>query len=176
MMNNRNQQPTKQIPAIRRLYQKYNSYKSRRDSDLYYLKENRLSSVIAAITVMGLHEDYNQPARRWIYRSTGVKEIDQSERLQQQRRAFFKDHSEFFRESTTDRDEFSLILRRALEKDGGLRPPISEEIIKLLIDTATAIHGKQFSQRVDRRWLIVLLVPFIGSLAGALVGSVLGSK
>jgi VIT1/CCC1 family predicted Fe2+/Mn2+ transporter len=82
----------------------------------------------------------------------------------------FLEHTEFFRQSTTNRDNFSLILRRVVDKNEGVRAPVNEATLKMLIDTAITIHGKQFSQKVDRRWLATMFIPFLGGLIGALMG------
>ena len=85
----------------------------------YYLETSRLQRVIAAITVMGLHQEYKQDARHWVYRLTGVKANEQDPTFTQEWRNVFTQHNEFFRQSNTDPDHFSLILRRALEKEDG---------------------------------------------------------
>lgn len=138
-----------------------------------YLQENRLQRVIAAITVLGLSHEYRRPARDWVYRLTGVRPDEQTAEETQVWRDVFVEHTEFFRESTTNRDNFSLILRRVVDKNEGQRPPINEEIMKMLIYTAISLHGKQFNQRADRRWVLTLLVPFFGSLIGAISGLLL---
>lgn len=135
-----------------------------------YLQENRLQRVIAAITVLGLSHEYRRSAPEWVYRLTGSRAADQTLEQTQAWRDVFVEHPEFFRQSTTNRDNFSLILRRVVDKDEGFRPPVSQELLKMLIDTAITIHGKQFSQQVDRRWPITMLVPFVGGLIGALLG------
>src|SRR4051812_16559487 len=93
----------------------------------HYLKENRLQSVIAAITVMGLHEEYRQSATSWVYRLTGIKSEDQSPELIQEWRNLFKQHSEFFREASANKDHFALIysVRVRTRKAAGESIPVA---------------------------------------------------
>ena len=145
-------------------------WNSATDADEYYLRPNRLSHVIAAITVMGLHQEYKQSVSDWVYRLTGIVEDKQTDELKTHWRNIFKQHPEFFRESTTDEDNFSLILRRALGKRAGVREPLTDTQTKLLIDASITLHGKQVDQRRDQRWWINLLVPLVGGVLGAAIG------
>jgi hypothetical protein len=83
----------------------------------------------------------------------------------------FKQRGEFFRESTTTPGNFSLILRRALEGEDVVRAAL---VVKVLIEAAIALHGRQFQQKVDRRWAVNLALPFAGSLIGAVLGQASG--
>lgn len=151
-----------------------NLWKGGSDADeLFYLRPNRLSHVIAAITVMGLHQEYKQSVSEWVYRLTGIDEDQQPVELKTHWRNIFKQHPEFFRESTSGDDKFSLILRRALDKRDGVRGALTDIQAKLLIDASITLHGKQVDQYRDRRWLINLLVPFFGGMLGATIGGLI---
>jgi hypothetical protein len=89
----------------------------------------------------------------------------------------FIQHNELFRGSSARPGQFSLIARRAVDRVSGTlddhadRPPLTEAVLKLLIETAIAMHGAQLSRRADRRWGLNLMIPFSGGLLGALLGA-----
>ena len=47
---------------------------------------------------------------------------------------------------------------------------MTEAVLKLLIETAIAMHGTQLSRKADKRWGLNLTIPFMGGLLGALLG------
>lgn len=100
-----------------------------------YLSENRLQEVIAAITVMGLHVEYRQSVPSWVYRITGRREEDQPPGLAAHWKPVFEEHPEFFRPATANPGDIALIVRRSAP-DKRARPPLTEPVLKLLIDTA----------------------------------------
>src|SRR5258706_2347929 len=75
-----------------------------------YLKPNRLADVIAAIQFMAMNERSSLSCKRWAEEISGdaSKEADW--------RAIFNDHTEFFRKSPDNVDNYALIWRRALPR------------------------------------------------------------
>ena len=108
-------------------------------------------------------------------------------------RGIFNEHKEFFRKSPNDLDHYALVWRRALprrfyrrlskmlsqdeyeelsEKEKLLvsRPPIPEPQIGTLVDIAITLHARQTDQHRDWRWWVPIVVGFIGSGIGAIIG------
>ena len=142
----------------------------------YYLNAGRLQRVIAAVTAMGLSRQYRRSLSQWVYRARGVEPEVQTEKMLREWAEVFVQHNELFRASSAHPGHFSLIARRSVEKVSGptdddrVRPPVTEAVLKLLIETAIAMHGTQLSRKADKRWGLNLTIPFMGGLLGALLG------
>jgi hypothetical protein len=143
----------------------------------HYMNEGRLQRVTASITAMGLSRRHSRSLSEWVSRATGVRPEVQTEQMLREWAEVFIQHNELFRGSSARPGQFSLIARRAVDRVSGTlddhadRPPLTEAVLKLLIETAIAMHGAQLSRRADRRWGLNLMIPFSGGLLGALLGA-----
>jgi hypothetical protein len=156
-------------------------------SESPYLKANRLADVIAAIQFMAMCERSGLSCHQW------AEGISGNATKEAHWRAIFQDHTELFRKSPDEPDHYSLIWRRALpqryyrpqskmlsqaefdalpadQKLWVSRPPIPEAQIKTLVDIAITLHASQQEQRRDWRWWVPIVMSFIGSAIGAIVG------
>ena len=160
-----------------------------------YLKdEHRLADVIAAIQVLGIYKFYKLDFAGWADRITG------STSTAEHWRAVFEEHPEFFRLDSA-RQKASLVLRRqrqrlynvdeeavwpkdrynalpvdAEEKDRFSRLPLTPNEIEALIDVAISLHSRAMERARERRWLVALLVPFLGALLGSAVTAIVKSE
>ena len=157
-----------------------------------YLIEGRLGDVVSAIQVMALNENFLAQRDYWAERITGDKK--NGEACEQ----ILSAHKEFFRcyRGAGQSDEYSLVWRHSLpyldKRNGqtitsqqylqlrgqgvvGRRPLLPEEI-KLLTDTAIALHAKAVEQSRDWRWWVGSALTVAGVLIAALVGAYFGKK
>jgi hypothetical protein len=156
-------------------------------SNAFYLRPNRLADVVAAIQFMAVNGRSSLSCKQW------AQNISGDDSKESHWRTIFQEHAEFFRPSPDDVDHYALIWRRALprrffrhegrmltqaefqaltpdEKKWVSRPPVPETQIKTLIDIAVTLHARQEEQRRDWRWWVPLVMSFIGSIAGAVIG------
>jgi len=158
---------------------------SKRESP-YLANPDRLSDVIAAIQVMGTYKFYKLDYKGWSKRITGVeKNADYWGKV-------INEHAEFFR-LNNDKTKASLVWRRshqrryhvdkakvlskeeydALEENEKSkrvsRVPLSSSDIATLMSTAIDIHARALEKKKDSRWLITMLVGFLGVVLGAAI-------
>jgi hypothetical protein len=142
-------------------------------SDSPYLLKGRLAEVLAAIQAMATNPDYRQSVEDWAYYLSGSRADDNVERW----RTVFEEHPEFFRPSVIVPGEYGLLLRRSMPKvhsptgKGELRPPIETADLKVLLDVALGLHSQAVARDADKRWWLPIVVPFTGSLLGAVIGA-----
>lgn len=136
-----------------------------------YLKPYRLQHVIALIQAMGVRDDYKEPLRVW-------REKVFPGWTEQELKVIFDEHPEFFRQSPSSEDQYCLVYRRFMPKMGGQeadedarRPALDAGQVKNLIEIANGLHAKQLEERKDRRWILSLALPAVGSLIGAVIGA-----
>lgn len=152
-----------------------------------YLKPNRLADVIAAIQFLAMNERSSLSCKQW------AEAISGDESKEPYWRAIFQDHTELFRKSPDDPDHYALIWRRALprryfrperkmlsqvefealpadKKKWVSRPPVPEAQIKTLVDIAITLHSRQLEQHRDWRWWVPVVMSFVGSVLGAILG------
>jgi hypothetical protein len=157
-----------------------------------YLRPNRLTDLLAAIQTMALFDRYRRPAKRWAYLISG------DESREDYWREIFDQHPEFFRPSSAHSGQYALVWRRAgngryhrsfgrildqteydaLSLDDKKRyisrPPVPEDQIKTLLDTAIHLHEKAVDARRERRWWVtpvIAVLSTLGSFAGAVIGA-----
>jgi hypothetical protein len=155
-------------------------------ADAPYLKENRLSDVIAAIQFMAMHERSRRSAKEW------AEGIGADGSKASRWKEVFEEHPELFRKAPDGKDEYALIWRRSLpkryfrhenklltqkeyealsddERRWVSRPPLTDDQVKTLVEIAVTLHGHQQDASRDWRWM----VPVVASFAGSIVGTVL---
>ena len=155
----------------------------------YLSNTNRLGDVIAAIQVMGSYKFYKLDFDSWADRITGDKSKGNDWKK------IFEEHPEFFRLDSA-KEKASLVWRRQYPKRFDVdknevitkqqfyllsdpeklrisRNPLESANIEALINTAIELHSRALQSEQDKRWLILLLVPFIGGLIGAIIGGLL---
>ena len=142
-------------------------------TDSPYLNPGRLADVLAAIQAMATNPDYRQSVQEWAYFLSGSRAEDHVERWQK----VFDEHSEFFRPSVIAPGHYGLLLRRSMpEVDSPgrveVRPPIETADLKVLLDVALNLHRQAVEAQADKRWWLPIVVPFTGSLMGAIIGAV----
>lgn len=158
-----------------------------------YLRSNdRLGDVVSAIQTLGTYRFYKLTPEKWSERICGSD--NQKERWIK----VFREHSEFFRFSSSDR-MVSLVLRRQKPKlfdvdtlelvsrterqcrsaEGRSRisrAPLTESELQMLIGVATSLHSKALQDRQDGRWwypVAVTLVTAMIGLGGVWLGATL---
>jgi len=149
-----------------------------------YLKENRLSDVIAAITTLGTYKFYKLDFKGWSDRICGREE------RAGHWKAVFQEHPEFFRVDQGG-GKASLVWRRQLPKNFHVdqkediplpegekrhadverlsRRPLDPSEITALINIATNLHDRALEQRKASRWWIPIFTGLL-ALAGAALG------
>lgn len=153
----------------------------------YLANPLRLADVIAAIQAMAIYRRYKLDFAGWADRISG----DPAEA--EHWRTIFEQHPEFFR-MDSERKKASLVWRRQLrrqysldtgidisreevarltdaEKERISRMPLTSSEVAILVDAAIKLHSTALEHKRDRRWWI----PTMASLAGIIIGAVLGS-
>lgn len=157
----------------------------------YITNPNRLADVIAAIQAMAVFELHMRNFKSWSVSISGDEsKADHWKRV-------FEEHPEFFRIDTSG-GLASLVWRRQLpktyhvgrqqllskktceglsadEKRGLVRPPLTPNDIKTLIDTAINIHASAVELKRESKWWVPLAGAG-GGFAGSLVGAFLRYK
>ncbi len=161
-----------------------------------YLRPNRLADVIAAIQAPSSNEDYDNTGEKWSRILSGT------ESKASHWREVFREHSKFFRSTTSAGEElFSLIWRRSLpriEKATGKvlhaktyyqvtaaldreekrllygSPPLQDSQVKALIDIAINLHKNAVDAQRDLRWWIGPIASFMGTILSATLAFVAG--
>ncbi|GAA0597236.1 hypothetical protein GCM10009416_39360 [Craurococcus roseus] len=137
-----------------------------------YLKPDRLQIVIALIQAMAARDKYKDIATNWRAKVFfAAPDLDLQNVL--------REHPEFFRQSPTEPDKWSLVQRRFMPRAGlndsrgeqGERIALNDTQVKMLVDLAIGLHAKQVEQYKDRRWFISLALPALGTLLGAVLGA-----
>lgn len=151
-----------------------------------YLKDNRLSDVIAAITALGTYKFYKLDVARWTERITGKQDDGDRWRL------VFTEHPEFFRR-TSEGDKVSLVWRRQFPRNfdvdaeiehlpdheiQGLtesrisRRPLTPNELTELIGVAIKLHDRALEQKKAKGWWLPLATGGL-SLVGVVIGALL---
>lgn len=135
-----------------------------------YLRSGRLADVLAAIQATATNPDYRQSVEDWAYYLSGSRADGNVDRW----RAVFDEHPEFFRPSVKVPGQYGLLLRRSMPPvhnptgKSTKRPPIETADLKVLMDVALNLHSQAVA---DKRWWLPIIVPFTGSLLGAVIGA-----
>ena len=154
-----------------------------------YLKENRLSDVIAGITALGTYKFYKLDFSKWSDRISG------SEKNATHWKSVFIEHPEFFRLSA-EGDKASLVWRRQFPKtydvdqqrdipipegnkhheniDRLSRRPLEPAELTALINIATNLHDGALEQAKAEKWWVPI-VPGLLALGGAIIGAFLAN-
>ena len=155
-----------------------------------YLKDNRLSEVIAAVTAMGLYRYYKLSYQDWAERIANAP--NKGEHWGQ----LFAEHPEFFR-IDQERKKASLVWRRqnpkcydpqqsklmtkqevealAVDERRSLsRSPLAASEITALISIAVNLHDRALEQSKANDWwkavMLSGLLAFLGAITGVLLG------
>jgi len=152
-----------------------------------YLKDPRLSDVIAAIQVLSTYKFYKLDFKGWSKRITG------SEENSEHWKNVFIEHPEFFRLNQT-KNRVSLAWRRSHQRTYHVdrneilsrkacdelseteiserlsRAPLNNNDIETLINTAINLHARAIESEKEKRWLLPSLITLIAVLLGAYLG------
>jgi hypothetical protein len=138
-----------------------------------YLREQRLQDVIAALQFLGSYDDYDLTLGKF------REKIAAEPRSATNWGEIFAEHPEFFRQSEHGKD-YSLVLRRSKEKlDNGLRPPLTENEMSMLINISIHLQKHALEMHREKRALYPIILTAVGilaTLAGTLVGAALKSN
>ncbi|MBZ5558982.1 MAG: hypothetical protein LAO77_17045 [Acidobacteriia bacterium] len=123
-----------------------------------YLKERRLSDVLALIQVLSLDEHAHRS-------EAGLKEeLQGSPASADFWREVALEHPEFFRVRASGEHVVSLTARHVIPKTPAGRPPLPADFTHQLLRTALELHDRQVDAAVRWRTLLPLFVALITGL------------
>ncbi len=126
---------------------------------LQYTKTGRLADVMALIQVLALDDAAHRSEQ-------GLQqELQGMPRSASSWTQVAKEHPEFFRVAPKGLHVISLIARHVLPKDeSGRRPPLPEELVGRLLQSAIELYDRQVRLRERWTYLIPIWVALIGGI------------
>lgn len=127
-----------------------------------YLNRFRLHDLVGLIQFMGSYKTYKLRPEEW------QEKLDYEPKSADSWDIIFRDHSEFLR--VNNKEEVSLVWRKALPHDQLSRQPLTGEQISRLVTAALEFHTKAMERKKDNRWwipIVAAVLAFVGALLGA---------
>lgn len=133
-----------------------------------YLRQNRLSDVIALIQVLALDENTHRSLNGLTKELQGVPKSGKAWNvIAEEHPEFFRFNREKYLNEGGEGHTISLVARHVLKKDGSGVRELSSDFTKKLIETAIQLHDKQ-KERADwwKVWLpfVAVIITVLGSI------------